>query len=55
MLINHHARRQRAVLVSALLLGNWTTVSLSPLAGATSLAFSLTSTDVGPFGMNTPA
>ena len=37
------------------LVSNWTTVSLSPLAGATSLAFSLTSTDVGQFGMNTPA
>ena len=37
------------------LVSDWTTVSLSPLAGATSLAFSLTSTDVGQFGMNTPA
>ena len=38
-----------------LLVSNWTTVSLTSLAGATSLAFSLTSTDVGEFGTNTPA
>ncbi len=37
------------------LVNNWTTVSLSPLAGSKSLAFTLTSTDVGAFGMNTPA
>ncbi len=40
---------------SLLLVSNWTTVSLSSLAGAESLEFNLTSTDVGPFGMNTPA
>jgi Domain of unknown function (DUF4465) len=37
------------------LVSNWTTVSLSPLAGAMSLEFSLTSLDVGQFGLNTPA
>ncbi len=37
------------------LLNNWATVNLSPLAGARSLEFALTSTDVGNFGMNTPA
>ncbi len=37
------------------LVSDWTTVSLSTLAGAESLAFNLTSTDVGQFGMNTPA
>ena len=37
------------------LVSNWTTVNLSSLAGAKSLAFTLTSTDVGAFGMNTPA
>ena len=38
-----------------LLVSNWTTVSLSSLGGAESLAFTLTSTDTGPFGINTPA
>lgn len=34
----------------------WTTVDLTSLAATTSqLSFSLTSSDVGPFGMNTPA
>ena len=33
----------------------WTTVDLSGLDGATELAFSLSSSDVGDFGMNTPA
>jgi hypothetical protein len=33
----------------------WTEVDLSPLAGATSLTFALTSSDVGTGGMNTPA
>jgi hypothetical protein len=37
------------------LVSNWTTLSLTSLAGASSLAFNLTSTDVGQFGMNTPA
>lgn len=37
------------------LVSDWTTVDLSSLAGSQSLAFSLTSTDVGDFGMNTPA
>lgn len=37
------------------LVSDWTTVGLSSLAGAKSLAFTLTSTDVGDFGMNTPA
>jgi hypothetical protein len=37
------------------LVNNWTTVSLTSLAGAESLEFNLTSTDVGQFGMNTPA
>ncbi len=38
-----------------LLVSNWTTVSLTSLAGAESLEFNFTSTDVGEFGMNTPA
>jgi hypothetical protein len=33
----------------------WTTVDLTPLGNATSLAFELTSSDIGQFGMNTPA
>jgi hypothetical protein len=37
------------------LVSNWTTVNLSALSGARSLTFELTSTDVGQFGMNTPA
>ena len=37
------------------LVSNWTTVSLITLSGAESLAFTLTSTDNGPYGMNTPA
>jgi hypothetical protein len=38
-----------------LLVDNWTTVGLTSLAGAKSLEFTLTSTDNGKFGMNTPA
>lgn len=34
---------------------DWTTVDLSSLLGASSLGFRLTSSDVGDFGMNTPA
>ena len=37
------------------LVSNWTTINLSPLGTARSLAFNLTSTDVGTFGMNTPS
>ena len=33
----------------------WTTVDLTPLGAATNLTFELTSTDNGPYGMNTPA
>ena len=33
----------------------WTTVDLTPIAAARSLSFSLSSSDVGSFGMNTPA
>jgi hypothetical protein len=33
----------------------WTTLDLTPLGNATSLAFELNSSDIGPFGMNTPA
>lgn len=33
----------------------WTTVDISSLSEATELAFSLSSSDVGDFGMNTPA
>ena len=33
----------------------WTTVDLTSLAGATELEFSLSSSDVGTWGMNTPA
>ena len=35
-------------------LDTWQTVDLTGLAGATTLTFALESTDVGPFGMNTP-
>jgi len=34
---------------------SWTTVDLTDLGNATTLMFGLTSSDVGPFGMNTPA
>jgi hypothetical protein len=37
------------------IVSSWTTVDLTPLGNATSLAFELTSSDIGPFGMNTPA
>lgn len=37
------------------IIDEWTRVDLSSLAGARSLGFSLSSTDNGPFGMNTPA
>ncbi len=37
------------------LLDAWTTVDLSTLHGATVLSFGLESTDVGEFGINTPA
>lgn len=33
----------------------WTTVDVSSLVGATELSFALSSSDVGQFGMNTPA
>jgi len=36
-------------------ISQWTTVDLTPLGNATSLEFALTSSDVGQFGMNTPA
>lgn len=36
------------------LLDEWTHVDLSSLAGATTLSFGLESSDVGPFGINTP-
>ena len=37
------------------ILSQWTTMDLSPLGSPTRLAFSLSSSDNGPFGMNTPA
>jgi hypothetical protein len=37
------------------ILSQWTTMDLTPLGSATRLTFGLTSSDVGPFGMNTPA
>jgi hypothetical protein len=37
------------------IVSSWTTVDLTPLGNVASLAFGLTSSDVGPFGMNTPA
>jgi len=37
------------------LVDTWAEVDLSSLAGATTLSFGLESTDMGPFGMNTPA
>ena len=36
------------------LLDDWTPMDLSPLAGAKSLHFNLSSSDVGDFGLNTP-
>jgi hypothetical protein len=37
------------------IVGDWRWVDLSPLGNVDSLSFSLTSSDVGTFGMNTPA
>ena len=37
------------------IVSSWTTVDLTPLGNVTGLAFGLTSSDIGPFGMNTPA
>ena len=37
------------------IVSQWTTLDLTPLGSATRLTFGLTSSDVGPFGMNTPA
>ena len=37
------------------LVDRWTEVDLSALSSSRSLSFGLDSTDVGPFGMNTPA
>lgn len=37
------------------IVSEWTSIDLSALAGASALAFGLTSTDNGTFGMNTPA
>lgn len=39
---------------SLILVRDWTTVNLGALAGSSSLTFTLTSTDVGNFGINTP-
>src|SRR5262249_30519839 len=33
----------------------WTTVDLTPLGNAVLLQFNLISSDIGPFGMNTPS
>ena len=40
---------------NAYIVDTWQTVNLTSLAGSESLGFSLSSTDNGPFGMNTPA
>jgi hypothetical protein len=37
------------------IVSSWTPVDLTPLGDATNLSFALTSSDVGPFGTNTPA
>ncbi|MDC0317145.1 DUF4465 domain-containing protein [bacterium] len=37
------------------ILDDWVTVDLAPVSNARSLSFSLTSSDVGGFGMNTPS
>lgn len=37
------------------IVSSWTTIDLTPLGSATSLTFELASSDIGPFGMNTPA
>jgi hypothetical protein len=37
------------------IIGDWQELDLTPLAGARSLHFNLSSSDVGDFGMNTPA
>ena len=39
----------------AYIVNTWQTVDLTSLAGSKSLGFALSSTDNGPFGMNTPA
>jgi len=36
------------------ILPDWLTVNLAPLSSATSIGFSVASSDVGPFGINTP-
>jgi hypothetical protein len=36
------------------IVSTWTTVDLTPLGAASKLSFGLTSSDVGPFGINTP-
>jgi Domain of unknown function (DUF4465) len=40
---------------NAYIVNTWQTVNLTSLAGSKSLGFALSSTDNGPFGMNTPA
>jgi hypothetical protein len=35
-------------------LGTWQTIDLAPLAGAAKLTFAIESSDIGPFGPNTP-
>jgi hypothetical protein len=37
------------------IISQWTKVDLEPLGAATTVVFNLSSTDNGPFGMNTPA
>jgi len=39
---------------ASILLSDWTTLSLTPLGNARSIGFSMTTTDVGTFGPNTP-
>ncbi|MDR1022515.1 MAG: DUF4465 domain-containing protein [Prevotellaceae bacterium] len=40
---------------TSILVNNWTNFSLAPLGTATKLTFEVSSTDNGPYGMNTPA
>jgi Domain of unknown function (DUF4465)/PEP-CTERM motif len=46
--------RVPSVVAQPYLISQWTTVNLAPLGDAVSLTFTLDSTDVGSFGINTP-
>jgi hypothetical protein len=46
--------RVPSVVAQPFVISQWTTVNLAPLGDATSMTFTLASTDVGSFGINTP-